>query len=95
MVRSMRRVFGDAMISISAVGLLLVMLVSIDPPVREGVAGVWGSPGGGYAVASVRSQVREVASVVLSAARDNGIDNAPLMTFALVATVLVLFMLRT
>jgi hypothetical protein len=33
--------------------------------------------------------------VVLSAARDHSIDNAPLMIFALAATVLVLFMLRT
>jgi hypothetical protein len=90
----MRRAFGDALISISSVALLLVVLVTVDPRVREQVAGVWGSPGGG-AVVSVRGQVREVTSVVLSAARDNGIDNAPLMTFAFVATVLVLFMLRT
>ena len=90
----MRRAFGDALISISSVALLLVVLVSVDPRVREQVAGVWGSPGG-TAVMSVRGQVREVTSVVLSAARDNGIDNAPLMTFALAATVLVLFMLRT
>jgi hypothetical protein len=33
--------------------------------------------------------------VLLSAIQDRGIDNAPLMIFALAATVLVLFMLRT
>jgi len=91
----MRRAFGDAMISLSSVALLLTLLVTIDPRVREQVSGVWGSPGGGTAVMSVRGQIREVTSIVLSAARDNGVDNAPLMFFALTATVLTLFMLRT
>jgi hypothetical protein len=89
----MRRAFGDAMISLGAVLLLLMMLVTVDPRVREQVAGAWGpgSPG----VATISSQMREVTSVVVSAARDHSIDNAPLMIFALAATVLVLFMLRT
>ena len=90
----MRRAFGDAMISIGAVLLLLMMLVTVDPRVREQVSGAWGGPGASP-VATISSQMREVTSVVLSAARDHGLDNAPLMIFALVATVLVLFMLRT
>jgi hypothetical protein len=90
----MRRVFGDAMISLCAVLLLLLMLVSIDPRVREQLSGVWTSSGAS-AVTGVTSQVRSVSSVVMSAARDHSIDNAPLMIFALAATVLVLFMLRT
>lgn len=90
----MRRVFGDALISLSAVLLLLLMLVTIDPRVREELSGVWGSSGSS-AVTSVHNQVRMAATVVLSAAADHGVDNAPLMIFALAATVLVLFMLRT
>lgn len=90
----MRRVFGDAMISLCAVLLLLIMLVSIDPRVREEMSGLWGGPGPS-AVTSVRTHVTKVSTVVLSAARDHSIDNAPLMIFALAATVLVLFMLRT
>jgi hypothetical protein len=35
------------------------------------------------------------SSVILQALQDHGIANAPLMIFALAATVLVLFMLRT
>jgi hypothetical protein len=88
----MRRAFGDAMISISAVTLLLTLLITIDPRVREQVSGVMNGPG---PVASISSQLREVTSVVMSAARDHSIDQAPLMIFALAATVLVLFMLRT
>jgi hypothetical protein len=90
----MRRAFGDAMISLGAVLLLLMMLVTIDPRVREQVSGTWGGPGSPR-VATISSQVREVTSVVVTAARDHSIDNAPLMIFALAATVLVLFMLRT
>jgi hypothetical protein len=88
----MRRAFGDAMISICSVLLLLVLLVSVDPRVREQLSGVW-TPGA--PVAGISSQVRNVTSVVMSAARDHSIDQAPLMIFALAATVLVLFMLRT
>jgi hypothetical protein len=89
----MRRAFGDAMISICSVLLLLLLLVSVDPRVREQVSTIWtpGTP----AVAGISNQMREVTSVVMSAARDHSIDQAPLMIFALAATVLVLFMLRT
>ena len=90
----MRRVFGDAMISLLALMLLLMMLVTIDPRVREQMSGLWGGAGPS-AVTSVSSQVRQASTVVLSAARDHSIDNAPLVIFALAATVLVLFMLRT
>jgi hypothetical protein len=90
----MRRVFGDAMISLCAVLLLLLLLVTIDPRVREQMSNVWGSSGSS-AVSGVSHQIRQVSSVVLSAAADHSIDNAPLMIFALAATVLVLFMLRT
>jgi len=91
----MRRAFGDAMISLGAVVLLLMMLVTIDPRVREQVSGAWGGPGSPRVAATINSQMREVTSVVVTAARDHSIDNAPLMIFALAATVLVLFMLRT
>jgi hypothetical protein len=90
----MRRVIGDALISLCAVLALLLMLVSIDPRVRYQVVGVWGGSDTS-AVTSLSTQIGEVATVVLSAARDHGMANGPLMIFALAATVLVLFMLRT
>jgi hypothetical protein len=90
----MRRVFGDALISLGALLLLLMMLVTVDPRVREQMSDAWGSSGTS-AVSRVSHQVREVSSVVMTAAADHSIDNAPLMIFALAASVLVLFMLRT
>lgn len=88
----MRRVIGDAVISLCAVLGLLLMLVAIDPRVRYQVASVWGGSG---TTTSVGQDLGEISSVVMSSIRDHGIDNAPLMVFALAATVLVLFMLRT
>ena len=82
------------MISLGAVLVLLVTLVSVDPRVRDQLTGVWAAPGSS-ALTTVGSHIREVSTVALSAARDHGIANAPLMIFALAATVLVLFMLRT
>lgn len=86
-----RRVLGDAVISFCALLALLLMLVAIDPRVRVQVASAWG----GSTSTSVSKDMREISTVVLSAIQDRGIDNAPLMLFALAATVLVLFMLRT
>ena len=88
----MQRVFGDAVISISAMLALLMMLVAIDPRVRIQFASAWGGSG---APSSVSQDLGEISGVVVSSIRDHGIDNAPLMVFALAATVLVLFMLRT
>jgi hypothetical protein len=88
----MRRVFGDAVISLCAVLALLLMLVSIDPRVRYQVASTWG---GAATSTSVTKELGEISTVLLSAIQDHSIDNAPLMIFALAATVLVLFMLRT
>lgn len=86
-----RRVLGDAVISLCALLALLLMLVAIDPRVRVQVASAWG----GSTSTSVSKDMREISTVVLSAIQDRGIDNAPLMIFALAATILVLFMLRT
>jgi hypothetical protein len=90
----MRRVFGDAMISLGAVVVLLITLVSVDPRVRDQVSPLWGGHGSS-AITSISMQVRQVSSSVFSAARDQSEAHAPLMIFALAATVLVLFMLRT
>jgi len=87
-----RRVLGDAVISLCALLALLLMLVAIDPRVRIQLASAWGGSG---TSTSVSKDVGEISTVLLSAIQDRGIDNAPLMIFALAATILVLFMLRT
>jgi hypothetical protein len=91
----MRRVIGDAAISVAALVLLLLMLVSVDERVREQVTGyVSGAPNPSTLVTAGR-HIGDVVTVVLDAAREQSVANAPLMIFALAATVLVLFMVRT
>jgi hypothetical protein len=87
----MKRVLGDAVISLGAVLALLLMLVSVDPRVRYQIASMWGGSG----TSSVSRDLGEISTVLLASVQAHGIDNAPLMIFALAATVLVLFMLRT
>jgi hypothetical protein len=89
----MRRAFGDALISIVALALLLAMLVSVDPRVRDQLSSAAGNPGA--SVSTVTRQVRDIGRVAWGAAEDQSLANAPMVVFALAATVLVVFMLRT
>jgi hypothetical protein len=90
----MRRPFGDALLSIVALAILLFALVSVDERVREQVSlRLSGRPS--IELAAAGAQVRDLTSVVFQAARDQSIEHAPLLMFAVAATVLVVFMLRT
>jgi hypothetical protein len=87
----MRRVMSDAMISMGAVLLLLVILVSIDARVRDQVAGLVGGSGS----PELSRVASDAAAVIFTVARDQSIAHAPLMIFALASMVLFLFMIRT
>jgi len=89
----MRRVLGDALISAGAVLILLLVLVSVDDRVRERVSAL-ATPSRSELV-SAGTQLGDVSRVVFEAARDQSIEHAPMMIFAVAATVLVLCMLRT
>ena len=73
----MRRVFGDAVISLCAVLALLLMLVSIDPRVRYQVASVWGGSDASP-VTSVSNHLSEISKVLLSAAPTRASTMPPL-----------------
>ena len=89
----MRRVLGDALISAGAMLILLLVLVSVDDRVRERVSAL-ATPSRSELV-SAGTMVGEVSAVVVRAARDQSVEHAPMMIFAVAATVLVLCMLRT
>lgn len=91
----MPRVVSDALISMGALVLLLVALVSIDDRVREHVANTLRTPPSSAEIVGVGARVEHVSTVVMKAARDQSVEHAPLVIFAVVAAVLVLFMLRT
>lgn len=91
----MRRVINDGLISLAAVIVLLVMLVSIDPRVRDTLRNMVAPPTGTSGIAGVGTKLGDVSMVMLKAAHDHSVENAPLVIFSVAATILVLFMLRT
>ena len=93
--RTMRRVVSDALISLGAVLLLLVALVSIDDRVKERVEGLVFSPPNSSQITGVGAQIQSVSTVMYKAARDHSVENAPMVIFGVAAVVLVGFMLRT
>jgi hypothetical protein len=84
----MKRGMRQGVVSAAVFGLIVLALAWTDDRVRELVvseasgASTWGSRAG------------DIGSVLISAARHQSIENAPLMVFAIVGAVLVLFMIR-
>lgn len=74
---------------------LVIGLAAIDARVRDQVARVFARQGPTAEMASIWSQLEEMAVIVAHAMRDQSIENAPMVIFALAAMVLVLFMTRT
>ena len=91
----MRRVVSDALISLGAVLLLLVALVSIDERVRERVERLVTTPPSSSEIVGVGSEIENVSTLMYKAARDQSVEHAPMVIFAVAAVVLVGFMLRT
>jgi hypothetical protein len=89
-----RRVVGDALISMAAPIVLLTVLVAIDTRVRDHVVGMVRDDRWSSDVASMNAELRNVASVIAITAREQSLDNAPLVVFAVAGTALVLAMLR-
>ena len=86
-----RYLWSDAAATFGVLAFVLVVLVSIDERVREQVRLI-GSPD---AMKSVGTRMGEVWSAVFDAARTQSIEHAPMMIFIVVATVLLLCMMRT
>jgi hypothetical protein len=80
--------------SAGTVMVLLLVLIAVDDRVRSELSGRFMSHPTAQ-LAAAGKQARDLTSVIAEAARDQSIAHAPLLIFALAATVLVLFMLRT
>lgn len=92
-----QRPFAGVFAAVGGVLALVVCLAAIDGDVREEVARLSRLSSGGAptAMGAVSADVRDLGVVVIQAVGDQSIEHAPLVIFALAATVLVLFMLRT
>ena len=90
----MRRAFGEGLMSVGALAILVLALIAIDDRVREQVWMRWSAPSPAQ-LSNAGENVRDLTSVIYVAARDQSLEHAPLLIFGLGATVLVLVMLRT
>jgi hypothetical protein len=90
----MRRAYREVLMSVGAVGIIVLTLTAFDDRVRDQVSlRVMAHPAA--QAATVGYQVRDLTSVIVQAARDQSFGHGPLLIFALVSAVLLLFMLRT
>jgi hypothetical protein len=91
----MRRAFSDTLISVMALGALVLILASLDDRVRDQIS-MRMAPGQASAqMAGAGVTVSNLTGVVVTAVRDQSIEHSPLVIFVLAAGVLMLFMLRT
>jgi hypothetical protein len=93
-VVSISRPFGDFLVSIGAVILLLAILIAIDGRVREQVSLRMEGATVRNELRDAGVQLRGMASVIAEVARDQMIEHAPMMILVLTGSVLVIFMLR-
>jgi hypothetical protein len=90
-----RRPFSSGLAAAGGICALLIGLAAIDDRVRDQMSLAFARRGPTEEIATVGSQVQDMVAIVAQAVRDQSIENAPMVIFALAAMVLVLFMTRT
>lgn len=81
----------QTVVSATVFGAVLVGVMSVDARVRDHFAQL---VSGGDGVSSWGHQAGELGNALVAAARYQSIENAPLLVFAAVGAVLVVFMLK-
>ena len=94
MASRVRRMCGDALVSAAVVAVILGVLLSVDVRLREQLGAAVGAASAGT-VADAGSRVRAVGLALFDAARTQSLEHAPLVIFAVVATVLLLALSRS
>ena len=90
----MRRVLNQTLISGGALAVVVTALVLIDDRVRHAIASLWRDVPS-HEVVQASAALNDVGTAIIRAIEEQSIANAPLMIFVVVATVLMLFMVRT
>ena len=72
-------------------GGILAMLISVDPKVRDQAENLVRNNN----VSSLSDRASDLGGALMSAARHQSVDNAPLVVFATVGVVLTLFMFKS
>jgi len=82
----------QAIVSTAVFGAVLLVLISVDDRVRSRFSDLLS---GGADLSPWGARVSDLGGALADAARSQSIENAPMLVFAFVGAVLVLFMLRT
>src|SRR5688500_2398070 len=81
----------DALATLGVLSFVMTVLVSVDERVREQMQLLF-EPG---AVTSIGTRIGETGSAIVDAVQTQSVEHAPLMTFIVVATILLLGMMRS
>jgi hypothetical protein len=90
----MQRAHIGKLVSVGGVVALVTGILILDPRLRQQAAGI----GDGKVpsdLVSVHSQVEKYVYMAVEMAKDQSVENAPLVMFTVAAALLVFFMLRT
>lgn len=82
----------QSMASAAVFAVVLIALISVDERVRDRFESLFAS---GANVGPWSARAADLGNALVGAVRHQSIENAPLLIFAAVSAVLVLFMLRT
>ena len=82
----------ESALSAAVFGGVLFALVSVDPRVRDHASDLLG---GAASAGPLTTRAAEFGDAIWSAARYQSMENAPLLVFATVGTVLTVFMLKS
>jgi hypothetical protein len=91
---TLRRAVSDFLISVSAVGILLALLVSLDVRVREEATALVNGQRANQ-VAATTGQARRFVNTVVGVVKDQSSEHGPLMVMLMFGTGLALVMFRT
>jgi len=90
----MRRKTTEIVMSIAAVGLVLLVLISFDSRVRQEFS-MRMDAGATAQAQQFGYTAKKLAMVVVQVARDQGLANTPVLIFVFAGSMLLFFMTRT
>lgn len=90
-----RRPFTGGLATAGGLLALLIGLAAIDDRVRDQIARTFTSRGPTAEITTVGARLNDIVLIAAQAARDQSIEHAPMVVFALAAVILVLLLLMT
>jgi hypothetical protein len=86
----MRFGIKQSLASAAVFGIVLLLLVSFDPRVRDRFVNLAAGDG----VSTIGHRAEDLGSTLVTAVKHQSIENAPMVIFATVGAILVVFMLK-